>query len=170
MKKNEEKQEKRKVSLWWWLLLPIALLGAWLFYPKGDNAAISTVQPTATTASSANEIKVCYEAQTMNPGRCCTDDLAQVSIFESSNVVFASVKFSQPTEGDAVVTGIVRWDSGEAFPTQPILFEHNPAVGDACFHGKMQPVNGVQWSLHHYTLEIMVNGKTAGKKTFEVIR
>lgn len=172
MVNNEEKEQRKKGFAWWWLLVPIVAVGVWYFYPKSSSPSPSTPAEvvSAPVSGTASGIKICYQPQTMNPAHCCTEDLSQVSIFESSNVVYATVNLTGKVEKNAVVTGIVQWQTGENFPTQPIQFEANELVGDGCYVGRIKPVNGVLWSLHKYVLKLQVNGQPAGEREFEMVR
>ncbi len=169
MNKNEEKEQQKRGFAWWWLLLPIAALAVWYFFPK-NSSSTTTAEVAAPDSGTTTGIKICYQPQTMNPEHCCTEDLAQVSIFESSNVIFATVNLAGKAEKNAVVTGTVEWQTGETFPTQPIQFEANDLVENGCYVGRIKPVNGVLWSLHKYVLKLQVNGQPAGEKVFEMIR
>lgn len=169
MENKTKEKESKKVFAWWWLLIPVGLGAAWFLFPKSETGQESSSADLGAPAL-VSDFKICYEANTMVPDNCCTQDLAKVSIFESSNMVFASFKLPASTGANPSITGSVHWQSGEPFPTQPIQFSKKEAQGDACYVGKIQPVHGVLWSLHPFVLKLQVNGQPAGEKTFEIVR
>jgi hypothetical protein len=96
--------------------------------------------------------------------------LAKISIFESNSVLHLTGTFQDLEVKSPVITGNVLWDTGENFPTQPINMVRDTSFGESCYVGKIQPINGVQWKLRKYKLQVQVNGDMYTEKVFEMDR
>jgi hypothetical protein len=157
------------------LLLATAIVALLLTNCKSDKQAPEggdTETPTAveTTSDDKAGLKICTQERLINSAHCCPEDLAKISIFESNSVLHLTGSFSEFAGKNPTITGIVRWDTGDIFPTKPITMVQDTSFGESCYVGKIQPINGVQWKLKKFKLQIQVDGKPYAEKFFEMDR
>jgi hypothetical protein len=136
--------------------------------PEGGEA-----EPAPAVQASSNgkaDLKICTLERLKNSTHCCPEDLAKISIFEANSVLHLTGIFQDLEGKSPVITGNVLWDTGENFPTQPINMVRDTSFGESCYVGKIQPINGVQWKLRKYKLQVKVNGELYTEKVFEMDR
>ncbi len=133
----------------------------------GETESPTTVE--AVTNDKAG-LRICTQERLKNSAHCCPEDLPKISIFEANSVLHLTGSFSDLADKNPTITGNVLWDTGENFPTQPITMVRDTSFGESCYVGKIQPINGVQWKLKKFKLQIQVDGKPYAEKVFEMDR
>ena len=136
--------------------------------PEGGETESPTVVEAVTSSNA--DIRICTLERLKNSIHCCPEDLQKISIFESNSVLHLTGVFKDLKPGNNAVTGNVLWDTGENFPTHPITMVQDTSFGESCWVGKIQPINGVQWKLRKYKLQLQVNGQPYTEKVFEMDR
>ncbi len=136
--------------------------------PEGGEAEATT--EVKATSNSKADLKICTLERMKNSVHCCPEDLAKISLFEANSVLRLTGNFPELEGKNPTITGNVLWDTGENFPTQPITMVRDTSFGESCYVGKIQPINGVQWKLRKYKLQVQVNGELYTEKVFEMDR
>ncbi|MCC6725585.1 MAG: hypothetical protein IT258_13845 [Saprospiraceae bacterium] len=138
--------------------------------PSPEGGEIAPPEVVAPVSTGKAELKICTLERLKNSIHCCTEDLQKISIFESNSVLHLTGHFPDLAGKTAAVTGNVLWDTGENFPTKPITMVQDTSFGESCYVGEIQPINGVQWKLRKYKLQLQVDGKPYMEKVFEMDR
>jgi hypothetical protein len=158
-------------------LYVVATIFLMLFFAscKSDKPAPEVGEAEAAPAVKASsngkaDLKICTLERLKNSVHCCPEDLAKISIFEANSVLHLTGTFPDLESKNPVITGNVLWDTGENFPTQPINMVRDSSFGELCYVGKIQPINGVQWKLRKFKLQLQVDGQPYMEKVFEMDR
>ncbi len=136
--------------------------------PEGGETDSPAVVEAITNDKAG--LRICTLERLKNSAHCCPEDLPKISIFESNSVLHLTGSFSDLAGKNPSITGNVLWDTGENFPTQPITMVRDTSFGESCYVGKIQPINGVQWKLKKFKLQVQVDGKLYTEKVFEMDR
>jgi hypothetical protein len=136
--------------------------------PEGGETEVPTVVEAVSDGKAG--LRICTQERLINSAHCCPEDLQKISIFESNSVLHLTGTFPDLAGKTPSITGNVLWDTGENFPTQPITMVRDTSFGESCYVGKIQPINGVQWKLKKFKLQIQVDGKPYAEKVFEMDR
>ncbi len=123
-----------------------------------------------TVSNDKAGLKICTQERLVNSIHCCPEDLPKISIFESNSILHLTGSFTEFAGKQPTITGNVLWDTGENFPTHPITMVQDTSFDESCWVGKIQPINGVQWKLRKFKLQIQVDGKLYTEKVFEMDR
>ena len=159
-KKEENTAERKGGFAWGWLLIPLAALGIWWFFIR-DNSTIGGT-PEAI-------VKICNLPKMSNQGHCCTEDLQRISLYQDGATLYVTAVFPGYGNNDPAIKGIVFWQTGETFPTNPINLTLDTTIGDICYSAMIQPLHGIKWTPGKFNLQIQVDGKVAVEKGFEIM-
>ncbi len=138
--------------------------------PTPEGGEVEAAPAVQASSNGKADLKICTLERLKNSIHCCPADLAKISLFEANSILHLTGNFLDLEGKNPVITGNVLWDTGENFPTQPITMVRDSSFGELCYVGKIQPINGVQWKLSKYKLQVQVNGELYMEKVFEMDR